>query len=96
MEDRHTRYDGVPSLRTILCVTFKQPHPLGIQVLRLIHAQITDSPARAKPRRLGFLAGTFEDGSVTIFAVPLPADVIPVNHDSSKPVFSELYCLTAL
>ncbi|KAG6369764.1 hypothetical protein JVT61DRAFT_13581 [Boletus reticuloceps] len=39
------------------------------------------------PRRLGILAGTFEDGSLSIYVVPDPEDVRPPEHDAARPVF---------
>lgn len=51
-----------------------------------MHATQISDPIR--PRKLGLLAGTFEDGSVSIYAVPEPLDVTPPNHDISRgPVF---------
>ncbi|EGN95833.1 hypothetical protein SERLA73DRAFT_187061 [Serpula lacrymans var. lacrymans S7.3] len=41
-------------------------------------------------RKLGILAGTFEDGSLSIYAVPDPVDVTPQNHNHSQPVFVRL------
>lgn len=37
--------------------------------------------ASDQPRKLGLLAGTFEDGSVSIFVVPYPQDLL----DSEEP-----------
>lgn len=36
------------------------------------------------PRKLGILAGTFEDGSLSIYVVPDPADV---HYPQQHPVF---------
>ncbi|KAJ6509010.1 hypothetical protein C8R45DRAFT_969593 [Mycena sanguinolenta] len=52
------------------------------------HDSITDSVTR--PRKLGLIAGTFEDGSFSIYVVPEPLDVTPVDHDPSKPVFVKI------
>jgi transcription factor C subunit 6 len=49
--------------------------------------QITDAEDQTGPRKLGLLAGTFEDGSLSIYAVPEPLDVSPQDLDSSPPVF---------
>jgi hypothetical protein len=38
-------------------------------------------------RKLGLLAGTFEDGSLTVYAVPYPPDIAL----SSKPIFGEFW-----
>ncbi|KAF9462752.1 hypothetical protein BDZ94DRAFT_707255 [Collybia nuda] len=43
-----------------------------------------------RPRKLGLIAGTFEDGSLSIYAVPDPADIIPENHHSLEPVCVKL------
>lgn len=45
--------------------------------------------AFAGPKKLGLLAGTFEDGSFAIFAIPDPKDIAPPNHDYSEPHHSE-------
>lgn len=37
-----------------------------------------------QPRKLGLLAGTFEDGSVSIFVVPYPQDL---PQPASGPVY---------
>ncbi|KAF8967306.1 hypothetical protein BDZ97DRAFT_1903428 [Flammula alnicola] len=41
-------------------------------------------------KKLGLLAGTFEDGSLSIFAIPDPSDVMPAENDGSQPVFVKL------
>ena len=43
-----------------------------------------------QPRRLGLLAGTFEDGSLSIYAVPEPKDLVPQDHNASWPIFGWL------
>jgi transcription factor C subunit 6 len=43
------------------------------------------------PRKLGILAGTFEDGSLSIYTVPDPEDVKPPNHDPALPVFGRYF-----
>lgn len=40
-----------------------------------------------QPRKLGLLAGTFEDGSFSVFAVPYPRDLQPSN--TKGPIYSE-------
>ncbi|KAL4068179.1 hypothetical protein J3A83DRAFT_3825037 [Scleroderma citrinum] len=42
------------------------------------------------PRKLGVLAGTFEDGSLSIYIVPDPADISHTRQDPSLPVFAKL------
>ncbi|KAK7463100.1 hypothetical protein VKT23_007685 [Stygiomarasmius scandens] len=42
------------------------------------------------PRKLGLLAGTFEDGSLSIFVVPLPEDVTPPDHNNDEPVIVKI------
>lgn len=44
----------------------------------------------ASPRKLGLLAGVFEDGTVSIFVVPYPADVASAVADTNHhdPTFS--------
>ncbi|CCM00487.1 uncharacterized protein FIBRA_02521 [Fibroporia radiculosa] len=37
--------------------------------------------------KLGILAGTFEDGSLSLFAVPDPASLTPKDDDTSPPTF---------
>ncbi|KAH7889341.1 hypothetical protein F5I97DRAFT_1993652 [Phlebopus sp. FC_14] len=45
---------------------------------------------RDGPRKLGILAGTFEDGSLSVYTVPDPMDIRPAEHDPSFPVFVKL------
>ncbi|KAF9006150.1 hypothetical protein BDQ17DRAFT_1352845 [Cyathus striatus] len=47
------------------------------------HDELDDD---TRPRKLGILAGTFEDGSLSIYVVPQPEDVTPEGHDPSQPV----------
>ncbi|KIJ68908.1 hypothetical protein HYDPIDRAFT_144326 [Hydnomerulius pinastri MD-312] len=49
-----------------------------------------DARPKEGPRKLGILAGTFEDGSLSIYVVPDPEDVRPPDHDSALPVFVKL------
>lgn len=39
------------------------------------------------PRKLGLLAGTFEDGSLSIYVVPDPEDVRNKDDDPMRPTF---------
>lgn len=39
------------------------------------------------PRKLGILAGTFEDGSLSVYVVPDPGDINHPQKDPSLPVF---------
>jgi len=57
-----------------------------------VYLQISEPATR--PRKLGLLAGTFEDGSLSIYAVPDPSDVTPPDHDRSQPVFG-LYLISS-
>src|SRR6266550_3010889 len=59
-------------------------HNMGIHVYPFPLCQCND---QIRPRKLGLLGGTFEDGSFTVYAIPDPADVKPQNHDNSQPVF---------
>ncbi|KAF8632767.1 hypothetical protein AX15_001702 [Amanita polypyramis BW_CC] len=43
-----------------------------------------------RPRKLGLLGGTFEDGSFAIYAIPDPADMKPQNHENAQPIFVKL------
>lgn len=45
-----------------------------------------------RPRKLGLIAGTFEDGSFSIYAVPDPIDITPDNHDFSMPICGLFLC----
>ena len=57
---------------------------------------MTKSTDQIRPRKLGLLAGTFEDGSMSIYVVPDPRDVTPNDHDTSEPVFSVFIFLSFL
>jgi len=45
-------------------------------------------------RKLGILAGTFEDGSLSIYVVPDPADINHPQRDRSLPVFGMVFLLS--
>jgi transcription factor C subunit 6 len=42
-----------------------------------------------EPRRLGLLAGTFLDGSFSVYAVPYPADLAGHSNTAKGPIFCE-------
>ena len=43
-----------------------------------------------KPKKLGILAGTFEDGSTAFYAVPDPTTLEkPEGHDETAPLFGK-------
>ena len=43
---------------------------------------------RAGPRKLGIIGGTFEDGSLTFYAVPDPRTVqAPEGHPTNAPLY---------
>ncbi|KDQ33097.1 hypothetical protein PLEOSDRAFT_1073426 [Pleurotus ostreatus PC15] len=48
------------------------------------------SVSSSKIRKLGLLAGTFEDGSFSVYAVPEPSDVRPTGSDIPKPLYVKL------
>lgn len=52
--------------------------------------QLSDHASEVRPRKLGLLAGSFEDGSLSIYVVPEPIDVTPPDHDASQPVYGAL------
>ncbi|KAL4259264.1 General transcription factor 3C component [Pleurotus pulmonarius] len=54
------------------------------------HDMMTDTLSEHRPRKLGLLAGTFEDGSFSVYAVPEPSDVRPAGSDLSQPVYVRL------
>ncbi|KAH7924733.1 hypothetical protein BV22DRAFT_1195685 [Leucogyrophana mollusca] len=54
------------------------------------HDERRQSKSGPEPRKLGLLAGTFEDGSLSIYAVPDPVDVTPRSQESSLPVYVRL------
>lgn len=49
-----------------------------------------DSHITRRPRKLGLMGGTFEDGSWSVYAVPDPRDVTPQGHDPSQPVYVKI------
>ncbi|KAJ7855930.1 hypothetical protein B0H14DRAFT_2753908 [Mycena olivaceomarginata] len=75
---------GVMRCALVLCIDSGPAHDLKWCPLPS-HDSMTDQVTR--PRKLGLLAGTFEDGSFCIYVVPDPVDVTPAGHDPSKPVF---------
>ncbi|KAJ7164647.1 hypothetical protein C8R43DRAFT_1095171 [Mycena crocata] len=71
----------------VLCIDSGPAHDLKWCPLPS-HDSIDDQMTR--PRKLGLLGGTFEDGSFSIYVVPDPLDVTPADHDSSTPVFVKI------
>ncbi|KAG2106769.1 uncharacterized protein F5147DRAFT_699964 [Suillus discolor] len=49
------------------------------------HDQWNEVHMEEHPRKLGLLAGTFEDGSLSIYVVPDPEDVRSKDDDSTRP-----------
>ncbi|KAF8208730.1 hypothetical protein K438DRAFT_1573564 [Mycena galopus ATCC 62051] len=78
---------GVMRCALVLCIDSGPAHELKWCPLPS-HDSITDQVTR--PRKLGLIGGTFEDGSFSIYVVPDPVDVTPAGHDPSKPVFVRL------
>ena len=67
--------DGVLSLlivRYVLMFTARR--------VSLSDTYIQWDPTEGRPRKLGILAGTFEDGSLSIFIVPDPEDLDRKDH----------------
>lgn len=62
----------------------------------MVGAQWNEVNMSGRPRKLGLLAGTFEDGSLSIYIVPDPEDVrsqndtIPPTYGGSLSMISEL------
>ena len=55
---------------------------------------MVQSSVTGRPRKLGLLGGTFEDGSWSLYVVPDPRDVPPHQHDSAHPVYGSYFiCL---
>ncbi|KAF8630441.1 hypothetical protein AX17_005418 [Amanita inopinata Kibby_2008] len=67
-------HDGGPAYELKWCPL--PSHDLGTDLVR--------------PRKLGLLGGTFEDGSFSVHVIPDPADVKPQNHDTVQPVYVKL------
>ncbi|KAJ7935449.1 hypothetical protein B0H13DRAFT_476486 [Mycena leptocephala] len=78
---------GVMQCAMVLCIDSGAAHDLKWCPLPS-HDSINDQATR--PRKLGLIAGTFEDGSFSIYVVPEPSDVTPVGHDPSTPVFVKI------
>ncbi|KAI0306286.1 hypothetical protein B0F90DRAFT_1688642 [Multifurca ochricompacta] len=48
-------------------------------------------PSQAFPRKLGLLAGVFEDGSLSVYVVPYPPDLAPTQHSpTTDPVYVKI------
>ncbi|KAI0063453.1 hypothetical protein BV25DRAFT_1915354 [Artomyces pyxidatus] len=54
------------------------------------HDSLENPYSDSHPRRLGLLAGTFQDGSVSIFSVPYPPDLSAAHPQASGPIFVKL------
>ncbi|KAG1734326.1 hypothetical protein EDB19DRAFT_1896481 [Suillus lakei] len=54
------------------------------------HDQWNEVHMGEHPRKLGLLAGTFEDGSLSIYVVPDPEDARSENDDPMRPTFVHL------
>ncbi|KAI6047829.1 hypothetical protein EDC04DRAFT_2875993 [Pisolithus marmoratus] len=44
----------------------------------------------SNPRKLGVLAGAFEDGSLSVYVVPDPVDITPAMRSGTSPIFVKL------
>ncbi|KAL1707141.1 hypothetical protein EV121DRAFT_199826 [Schizophyllum commune] len=81
---------GKMKCEMVLCVNSGPAHELEWCPLPT-HDSISDSMDNSStPRKLGILAGVFEDGSVSFYVVPEPQDVKPEGHNDDEPVFVEL------
>ncbi|KAF9450261.1 hypothetical protein P691DRAFT_774066 [Macrolepiota fuliginosa MF-IS2] len=70
----------------VLCIEDGPAHDLKWCPLPSHDTNVGDT----KPRKLGLLAGAFEDGSLSIYVVPEPEDVRPATSESSLPVYVKL------
>ena len=64
---------------------------LSLTVGQYTYWCLIQSYVTRRPRKLGLVGGTFEDGSWSVYAVPDPRDVIPQDHDTSEPVYGKLH-----
>ncbi|KAI0797510.1 hypothetical protein C8Q75DRAFT_738495 [Abortiporus biennis] len=77
----------------VLCIDSGASHDLKWCPLPSHDSSKVDTDDPRPVRKLGLLGGTFEDGSLSIFVVPHPADIaakLGEDHDHSKPVFVKL------
>ncbi|TFY64676.1 hypothetical protein EVJ58_g2459 [Rhodofomes roseus] len=47
-----------------------------------------------RPRKLGVLAGTFEDGSLSLYTIPDPASLYPDGNQPSQPICGTVLAIT--
>ncbi|KAL0946421.1 hypothetical protein HGRIS_012644 [Hohenbuehelia grisea] len=52
--------------------------------------RLFDAGSSPGPRKLGILGGVFEDGSLSVFAVPYPSDLSDLSSESSSPIFAKI------
>ncbi|KAI6007138.1 hypothetical protein EDD15DRAFT_2395168 [Pisolithus albus] len=54
------------------------------------HDPWDDTRCARNPRKLGVLAGTFEDGSLSVYVVPDPLDIASAMRSGNSPIFVNL------
>ena len=47
-------------------------------------------PPPASPRKLGLLAGVFEDGSLSVYVVPYPPDLASTQRSTTDPIYGRV------
>ncbi|KAI0050874.1 hypothetical protein FA95DRAFT_1587504 [Auriscalpium vulgare] len=81
----HSKDNGMMRCEMVLCIESGAAHDLKWCPLPS-HDELAGPPTPGHIRKLGLLAGTFEDGSLSIYVVPYPPDVRHLqpssNHDS--------------
>lgn len=73
----------------VLCVDTGAAHDLKWCPLPS-NDKMSEGGVSARPRKLGILAGTFHDGSLSIFAVPFPSDIPRKPDTEDGPIFLTL------
>ncbi|KAI0345393.1 hypothetical protein BDW22DRAFT_1354319 [Trametopsis cervina] len=76
---------GRMSCDMVLCIDIGPAHEL--KWCPLPSGDSLKDSDNASTRRLGLLAGAFEDGSVSIFAVPFPSDLQRESADAEAPIY---------
>ena len=76
----------LPSHDSVRCIL---PNPPKSRKLMTKLFQKLSGSSPNSPRKLGLLAGVFEDGSLSVYVVPYPPDLSPAQP-STAPIFRKL------
>ncbi|KAI0080527.1 hypothetical protein K474DRAFT_202496 [Panus rudis PR-1116 ss-1] len=88
LENTNTERTGSMRCELVLCHDSGSPFEVKWCPLPSHDTPPAEFDPAKPPRKLGILAGAFEDGTVSLYTIPDPNDIVDrVGHDRAQPIF---------